>query len=130
MLAALLSRARFARALRYRRFALLWSGQTISAIGDGAFFTALAWQVLLLTGSASAMGVARVAETTPLVLFMRIGGVVADRLPRRLTLLWSDGGRAVVTLIVAALGLAGHRAVGALWPGRSLLSSCVPVHPA
>ncbi len=108
MLAALLSRARFARALRYRRFALLWSGQTISAIGDGAFFTALAWQVLLLTGSASAMGLALVAETTPLVLFMLIGGVVADRLPRRLTLLWSDGGRAVVTLIVAALGLAGH----------------------
>lgn len=108
MAAALLRRARFARALRSRRFALLWSGQTISAVGDGAFFTALAWQVLLLTGSATAMGSALVAETVPMVLFMLVGGVVADRLPRRLMLLWSDGGRAVVALLVAALGLLGY----------------------
>lgn len=108
MAAATLGRARFARALRSRRFALLWSGQTISAIGDGAFFTALAWQVLLLTGSAAAMGATLVAQTIPLVLLMLVGGVVADRLPRRLTLLWSDGGRAVVTLIVATLGLTGR----------------------
>jgi MFS family permease len=108
MVVGLLSRVQFARALRSRRFALLWSGQTISAMGDGAFFTALAWQVLLLTGSATAMGIALVAESIPMVLFMLVGGVIADRLPRRLTLLWSDGGRAVVTLIVAALGLSGH----------------------
>lgn len=99
-------RMSFARALRSRRFALLWSGQTISALGDGAFFTALAWEVLTLTGSGTAMGFALVAETTPIVLFMLIGGVVADRLPRRLTMLWSDGGRAVVTLVVAWLGRA------------------------
>jgi len=108
MVAALLGRVRFARALRSRRFALLWSGQAISAVGDGAFFTALAWQVLLLTGSATAMGGALVAETVPMVLFMLVGGVVADRLPRRLTMLWSDGGRAAVTLLVAALGLSGR----------------------
>ena len=107
MLRAIMRRVYFARALRSRRFALLWSGQTISALGDGAFFTALAWQVLVLTRSGTAMGLALVAETVPIVLFMLIGGVVADRLPRRLTLLWSDGGRAVVTLVVAGLGIAG-----------------------
>ncbi len=106
MLLATSRRLAFARALRSRRFTLLWSGQTVSALGDGAFFTALAWQVLTLTGSGTAMGLALVAETTPIVLFMLIGGVVADRLPRRLTLLWSDGGRAVVTLVVAWLGVA------------------------
>jgi DHA3 family tetracycline resistance protein-like MFS transporter len=108
MMGTLMRRVQFARALRSRRFAWLWSGQTISAMGDGAFFTALAWQVLVLTGSAGAMGIVLVAESIPLVLFMLIGGVVADRLPRRLTLLWSDGGRAVVTLIVAALGFTHH----------------------
>ena len=108
MLIGLARRAQFARSLRSRRFAWLWSGQTISAMGDGAFLTALAWQVLLLTGSATAMGVALVAQSIPLVLFMLVGGVVADRLPRRLTLLWSDGARAVVTLIVAALGFSHH----------------------
>ncbi len=108
MVVGLFRRVQFARALRSRRFAWLWSGQTISAMGDGAFFTALAWQVLLLTGSATAMGIALVAQSIPLVLFMLVGGVVADRLPRRLTLLWSDGGRAVVTLIVAVLGFFGY----------------------
>lgn len=110
MATALMRRMRFARALRSRRFALLWSGQTISAVGDGAFYTALAWQVLILTGSGTAMGAALVAESLPLVLFMLVGGVVADRLPRRLTMLWSDGGRAAVTMIVAVLGFSHHLA--------------------
>ena len=48
----LASRVRFIRALQSRPFALLWLGQTISVLGDGAFDIALAWQVLLLTGSA------------------------------------------------------------------------------
>lgn len=98
-------RLAFARALRSRRFAMLWSGQTISALGDGAFLTALGWQVLVLTGSGAAMGIALVAETTPIVLFMLIGGVVADRVPRRLAMLWSDGGRAVAALVVGGLGV-------------------------
>ena len=110
MATALMRRMRFARALRSRRFALLWGGQTISAMGDGAFYTALAWQVLILTNSGTAMGFALVAESAPLVLFMLVGGVVADRLPRRLTMLWSDGGRAVVTVIAAALGFSHHLA--------------------
>lgn len=108
MMMRVVSRMQFARSLRSRRFAWLWSGQTISAMGDGAYLTVLAWQVLLLTGSATAMGVALVAQSIPLILFMLVGGVVADRLPRRLTLLWSDGGRAVVTLAVAALGFTHH----------------------
>jgi hypothetical protein len=34
------SRIRFLRALRSRPFALLWGGQTISRLGDGAYFGA------------------------------------------------------------------------------------------
>ncbi len=104
MLTALAGRVRFARALQSRPFALLWVGQTISLLGDGAFYTAMAWQVLLLTHSATAMGIVMVAEMVPRLLFLLIGGVTADRLPRRLVLLWSDAGRAIVVLFVAALG--------------------------
>lgn len=106
VLMAISRRVTFARALRQRRFAWLWSGQAVSALGDGAFFTALAWQVLILTGSGTAMGLALVAETVPIVLFMLLGGVVADRLPRRLTMLWSDTGRAIAALAIAGLGMA------------------------
>ena len=47
--AVVLGRIRFVRALKYRPYALLWIGQTISALGDGAYFTALAWLILLLS---------------------------------------------------------------------------------
>lgn len=97
-------RIRFVRALQSQRFALLWTGQTISHLGDGAYLTALAWQVLRLTGSGTAMGLVLVAVSIPQVVFLLVGGVVADRLPRRLVLLVSDVGRASVVLLIALLG--------------------------
>src|SRR5207302_9341946 len=78
----------------------------ISFIGNGAFTTALAWEVLLLTGSATAMGVVIIAQSLPLIAFLLLGGVAADRLPRRLVMLWSDGGRAVAVLLITALAWA------------------------
>ncbi len=98
-------RFRFARALRSRPFALLWLGQTISTLGDGAYLTALAWQVLILTGSGAAMGIVLIATSVPRVVFLLLGGVIADRLPRRLVMLWADAGRA---LAVGALGQQKH----------------------
>lgn len=100
----LAGRFRFARALRSRPFALLWAGQTVSALGDGAYFTALAWQVLLLTHSGTAMGLLLAAASVPRLIFLLAGGIAADRLPRRLVLFWSDAGRAVVVLAIAVLG--------------------------
>lgn len=104
---ALWRRARFVQALRSRPFALLWGGQTISALGDGAYFTALAWQVLIQTHSGTAMGLMLVASSIPWLVFWLIGGIAADRLPRRLVLFWSDAGRATVLLAIAGLGWAG-----------------------
>jgi len=82
----MVNRIQFMRALRSQPFALLWLGQTISSLGDGAFFMALAWQILLLTRSATAMGIVMTAEMIPRLLFLLLGGVAADRLPKRLFL--------------------------------------------
>ncbi|MGH2516633.1 MAG: MFS transporter, partial [Ktedonobacterales bacterium] len=101
------ARVRFARALGSKPFAMLWAGQTISALGDGAYTTALAWQVLKLTGSATAMGAVLIARTVPMLIFLLVGGVAADRLPRRLVMLASDAGRGLSVLCVAALGWLG-----------------------
>jgi MFS family permease len=92
------------RSLQNRSFALLWLGQTCSSLGDGAFTIALAWEVLLLTGSATAMGIVVMAEMIPRLLFLLLGGVAADRLPRQRILLFSDAGRGVVILLIALLG--------------------------
>ncbi|GHO56596.1 MFS transporter [Ktedonobacter robiniae] len=94
---------RYPRALQSRAFALLWLGQAISSLGDGTFYIALAWQVLVLTGSGTAIAGVLVAGTIPRILFFLIGGVAADRLPRRLILLCSDSARAVIVLVVALL---------------------------
>ena len=95
---------KFARALRSRPFALLWIGQSISVLGDGPFFVALVWQVLISTNSATATGIVEGAQTVPALLFLLLGGVAADRLPRRLVLFCSDSGRAVVVFLLAVLG--------------------------
>ena len=100
-------RVRFARALSFRPFALVWSGQTISSLGDAAFTTAITWQVLLLTGSAAAIGIVVIAQTVPRLLLSLVGGVYADRLPRRLVMLVSDGGRMLAVGALAAFGLTG-----------------------
>ena len=101
---SLIRRVRFARALASPPFALVWSGQTISSLGDGVTLTALAWQVLVLTGSGTAMGAVLIAQTLPRVLFLLLGGVVADRFSRRNVLLWSDSIRGLAVAAVAVLG--------------------------
>ncbi|HEY7849288.1 MAG TPA: MFS transporter, partial [Ktedonobacterales bacterium] len=109
---SLVSRVRFARALGSKPFALVWAGQTISSLGDGVTLTALAWQVLVLTGSGTAMGAVLIAETIPRVLFLLLGGVVADRFSRRKVMIWSDSVRGIA---VAAIAVLGQLNVLALW---------------
>ena len=71
-------------ALRERDFRLLWAGLTTSALGNAVVPVALAFAVLDLTGSASDLGLVLAAHTVPLVAFLLVGGVWADRLPRQL----------------------------------------------
>jgi MFS family permease len=97
------SRVPMIRIFRHQAFMLLWTGQCISTLGDGLFRVALAWAVLVTTGSALAMGVVFLASLVPTLLLTLFGGVAADRLPRRLILLCSDTGRAVVVGLIAAL---------------------------
>jgi MFS family permease len=103
MAAVVTSRVRFARALQSRPFALLWGGQTISALGDGAYTPALAWQTLLLTHSSAALAAIVTATIVPRLIFLLIGGLAADRLPRRAVLFCADAGRALAVGTIAAL---------------------------
>lgn len=89
--------------LRNRNFALLWSGQGISQIGDALFNVAMMWLVLQLTGSALAMGTTVILTQLPRLAFQLIGGVSVDRYDRRMLMLWSDAIRGVVMLIFATL---------------------------
>lgn len=107
MVAMFTKHLHFARALKSRPYAMFWIGQSLSGLGDGIFYIALAWQVLLMSHSGAAMGLVLVASTIPRLVFMLIGGVTADRLSRRTIILWSDGGRGVIVLLISTLGFAG-----------------------
>lgn len=98
---------RFARALKSRPYAMVRIGQTISRLGDSIFYVALAWQVLLMTHSGTAMGIVLAAAMIPGLMFMLIGGVAADRLPRKKIILWSDGVRGLLVLCISILGFTG-----------------------
>jgi MFS family permease len=95
----------FLRALRIRSFALLWSGQTISRLGDSLYRIALSWWILEKTGSAAAMGALAVFSLVPMLLFLLVGGVVVDRLPRFRIMLASDLVNTVVVGLVTALAV-------------------------
>ena len=58
-----LGRVQLLQPLRQRDFALLWSGMTISMLGDGVYFVAIAWQVLRISNSPAALSVVGVAWT-------------------------------------------------------------------
>jgi MFS family permease len=88
-------------------FRRLWIGQTASAVGDAVTGVALTFAVLSVRGSAADLGFVLASFMVPRVVFMLVGGVWADRLPRRLIMVGSDVVRAAAQLALAAAILAG-----------------------
>jgi MFS family permease len=95
-------------AFRSRDFRLLWSGQAISFVGDAAFLVALGWRVTDLTGKASSLGYVLALQSLAMLTTLLLGGVLADRYPRRLLMISSDVSRAVVVGIFFAIDATGH----------------------
>jgi MFS family permease len=95
-------------ALREKNFRRFFIGHTTSLLGTGMVGVALSFAVLDLTGSVSDLGFVLAAQTVPLVLFLLIGGTIADRLPRRAVMLVSDSARCLTQGVLAALLISGH----------------------
>jgi len=91
-----------------RDFRLLWGGQAISFVGDAAFLVALGWRVTALTGNASSLGYVLALQSGSMLLTLLLGGVLADRYPRRLLMIASDLARAAVVAAFLAIELSGH----------------------
>lgn len=94
--------------LENRRFRLLWTGSTVSTLGDGAAWVALAWTVYELEASASAVGALLVAYTAPVLLGGPLVGVVLDRVDRRRLLVADNLVRGAATAAVPLLYALGR----------------------
>ncbi|HEV2663200.1 MAG TPA: MFS transporter, partial [Ktedonobacteraceae bacterium] len=77
-------------ALRHRNFRLFWTGQLVSLIGTWMQTTGQAWLVLQLTKSAWALGVVGALQFLPVMLFALFGGALADRIPKRKVVLFTQ----------------------------------------
>ena len=88
-------------ALSERPFRLLWLGQTASFVGDSLVPVATVFAVIEIGGGASAIGLVLGTFTAARVALILVGGVWADRLPRRALMVGCDAVRAVVAALTA-----------------------------
>ncbi len=96
-------------ALTFRNFRLFFIGQFISVIGTWMQTVAQQWVVYDLTKSAAWLGIVSGASAIPYVVFAIWGGQVADRYPRRTTLLITQSAAMVLAACLALL--AGGRLI-------------------
>jgi MFS family permease len=94
--------------LRERNFRLLWASRTVSAIGSGIVMVAMALAVLEIGGSMAELGLVLACGAVTEVVMLLVGGVWADRLPRRSVMLSVDLVRGAMAATVAVLLLTGN----------------------
>ncbi len=90
-------------ALRHRNFRLFWTGQLISFTGTWVQYVAQGWLVLKLTDSPFYLGLVGAAGSLPVLLFTLIGGVVADRVQKRIIIILTQIFSMILSFLLAVL---------------------------
>jgi hypothetical protein len=97
------------RSLRHHDYTLLWSGQTVSVLGDGIYTIAIALEALRISDHPATLAYVEASRVAPNALLLLLAGAVVDRLPRRLVVLGANllrgGAVAAIAALVAAHAL-------------------------
>jgi hypothetical protein len=93
--------------LQERNFARYLAAVTVSTLGSGMAMVALAFAVLGF-GTATDLGIVLLAREIPIVALLLLGGVFADRLPRRTILVSSDVLKGIAQVATAFLLFTGN----------------------
>lgn len=96
------------RALSNRNFRVYFLGQSVSSLGTAMVPVALAFAILRLTHSAGDLGLVLTAQAVASLVFILWGGVISDRISRRLALIGSDSTRLVAQGVLAGILIAGR----------------------
>jgi len=78
------------RALAHRNYRLYFIGQFVSLSGTWMQQVALLWMTYRLTDSTVMLGVVTFATQAPLLVLAPVGGLLSDRMERRVLLLWTQ----------------------------------------
>ncbi len=127
--------------LAAREFRLLFAARLVSLLGTEMTAVALNFAVLDVFHSSSALGLVLAAAEAPAIALLLVGGVVADRVPRRTVMIAGEvvgfGGQGVLAVLllvgaaplwsVALLSAVGGLGAGFLYPAMTgLLPETVP----
>ena len=88
---------------------------TISALGDGIYTVALAWQVYDISNTPTALSLVGVAWFLPQIAAVLLAGVIADRVDRRWLMIAADIMRAVAIGVMGVLSVAGQLELWHVW---------------
>ena len=98
----LLDRVKLPPALRYPAFRRYWLGSLASVSGWQMMYVAESWLAYDLTGSPLYLGYVGAAAAVPAIVLNLVGGVVADRMDKRMLILL---GQVVMTVVIGLLGV-------------------------
>ncbi|MCX5408693.1 MFS transporter [Streptomyces sp. NBC_00335] len=104
-----------------RNYTLLTGAAVITNLGSHGALIATTWAVLQSGGSPGDVGLVAAARTLPLVLFLLIGGAVADRIPRHHVMVAANALNCLSQAVFALLVLTGDPE---LWQMMLLTALC------
>jgi len=87
-------------ALRHRNFRLFFLGQLISLVGTWMQTLAQGWLVLQLTRDPFVLGVIGAIQYLPMMVFGLFGGLIADALPKRTTIIATQTASMTLALVL------------------------------
>ena len=95
-------------ALALADFRWLWIGSLASSFAMNMQIVARGWLVYTLTSSALDLAWVTLSFMIPLVAFALLGGVMADRVPKRGIIMLAQGLNSVATILLGVIILAGQ----------------------
>ncbi|WP_345752753.1 MFS transporter [Microbacterium rhizophilus] len=98
--------------LRQRNFGWFFASRFVNMAGSAMSHIALAFALLEVSDSPTALGQVIAAHTIPMVALLLVGGVIADRFPRRVVIQLGNVLSGLVQASLAALVLTG---VAEIW---------------
>jgi predicted MFS family arabinose efflux permease len=104
----------FLAAFAFPNFRRLWTGAFLSSIGNWIQDVALAWIIHTGFGDPLYLGLRTFASDMPLLTFMLLGGVVADRIDRRRILLASQMLQMFLAVVLGVLWMTGRLGIEAI----------------
>ncbi|HET8532183.1 MAG TPA: MFS transporter, partial [Methylomirabilota bacterium] len=96
------------RAFRHADFRRFFAAQLVAQVGSWMQTVAQSWLVLQLTSSPLKLGLIGTLQFGPILLFSIVSGALADRLPKKRLLIFTQSVLGGQALLLGALVYAGH----------------------